>query len=740
MFQRSENMEDLFDGFSEDITKWEIVREMIDLDLEDEIRNQSRRADPSIQLLPRQDVTLYGMIPKMEQKIYTKCKECGLVFNRRDILLHKTCSGKMHVSSTTQSLKKKVKSKGSSSKKPHSSLPPPPLFKKPPSPLTGTSSAAVVESKSPLSKISSKTPKISTVSSNSSTHTVTTTSTKSETRVSSSSSHSSKSSSVHSPKSPSKSVSNSAHSPKSSSKTTTSTETTASSSVSSSSSSSSSSRHKKSRKSNNNTKITKEFDPDVHCGVMEGSRGPCTRSITCSNHRIQLRKLVPGRSKDIHQLIAERKAAKEKELKHGSSSSSYMSPNGEEKDMFCQNTSYVPIVATIVSTINSSSTTTYVPIMPKTSTSPTIRPNTSMLTAKQLNMTDAESKSTKALDGGYLTSVHNNSQDGTIGSVPLVYMPLSPISMVSQELNMSDGENKSSPSLDGSYLESVHNGSQDSAMGTVPVVYMPLSPISIVSQKGVDENKPAKTSDGNYRTSNSQDNAIGTVPVVHMPMNPVSVVSPVQFVQIGKKMICLESQQSAMSRPLSSKQSLFLSFPNQQLNMKMNDFFGKSESPQSNPPATSNQSIFLTIPNQQLNMEVYEIHPKPVSVPSYGAKKVGGAVVLSNQRVVCQRNDILTAMKAKQDTVNNAQGYRAISLFNHTNTPHRPNILKVKSASRVNCKRPAVDKLNSVSDNKQLRLSPNVNGFILHSDISETADAPQSNNCIQEKIALLNMK
>lgn len=26
-------MEDYFDGFSEDITKWEIIREMIDLDL-----------------------------------------------------------------------------------------------------------------------------------------------------------------------------------------------------------------------------------------------------------------------------------------------------------------------------------------------------------------------------------------------------------------------------------------------------------------------------------------------------------------------------------------------------------------------------------------------------------------------------------------------------------------------------------------------------------------------------------
>lgn len=174
-------------------------------------------------------------------------------------------------------------------------------------------------------------------------------------------------------------------------------------------------------------------------------------------------------------------------------------------------------------------------------------------------------------------------------------------------------------------------------------------------------------------------------------------------------MICLESPQSAMSPPLTGSQSLFLTIPNQ-----------------------SN--------NQQSSLKMYKSHPKPVAIPSYGTKKVGGAIILSNQRVECQRNDIRMVMNTKRETVNNTQGFRAISLLNHTNTPHRPNILKVKSANKVNCKRPAVDKLNSVSESKQLRLGPNVNGFILQSDISETADAPQSNNCIQEKIALLNMK
>ncbi|KAG5870316.1 hypothetical protein JTB14_038400 [Gonioctena quinquepunctata] len=99
---------------------------MVDLDLDDELQNEHKTV-PSVQLLPRQDVFLYGTIPKMEQRVYTKCKECRIIFNPRDILSHKSCPGKSH--SSSHSLKKKVKSKGSSSKKSHSNLPPPPLFK-----------------------------------------------------------------------------------------------------------------------------------------------------------------------------------------------------------------------------------------------------------------------------------------------------------------------------------------------------------------------------------------------------------------------------------------------------------------------------------------------------------------------------------------------------------------------------------------------------------------------------------
>ncbi|KAJ8986282.1 hypothetical protein NQ317_009992 [Molorchus minor] len=520
-------------------------------------------------------------------------------------------------------LKKKVKSKGNNSKKPQAVVPPPPLFKKPSSPIPSTSTTP--DLKLSPTKISSKVPKISAVTTTSSTPTVmTTTTTKSETRVSSSSTHSSKSSSVHSPKSPSKSTSSSVHSPKSLSKTVPTTEPTASMSTSTSNSSSSS-RHKKSRKSSSSSssssKIAKEFDPDVHCGVVEGNRGPCTRSITCSNHRIQLRKLVSGRSKDIHQLIAERKVTKEKEFTLDDTSSSYMSPKGEEQDALCQSTSYVPIVATIVGTIDStSSTTTYIPIMPKTD-SPTAarQTSTSVITTKQLNSTDMENKSS-TLDSGYVTNVHNTSQEG--------------------------------------------------AIGTVPVVYMPMSPISVVS--------PVQEQDESLQSD------------------------PLKFVQIGKNMICLESPQSAMS-----------------------------------PPLTSNQSVLLTIPSQQSSMNMYKSHPKPVVIPFYSTKKVGGAVLLSSPQVECQRSDILSTMNTRRETVNNSQGYR--SLLNHTASPHRPNILKSKNSNKTNGKRPATEKLNA-NDSKQLKLSPNVNGFMAQSDVSESADAPQSNNTIQEKIALLNMK
>ncbi|XP_070701945.1 ataxin-7 [Pempheris klunzingeri] len=71
---------------------------------------------------------------------------------------------------------------------------------------------------------------------------------------------------------------------------------------SSSSSSASSRRHL-------NKKVTeREFNPDIHCGVVDmTARKPCTRSLTCKTHSLSQRRAVPGRRKRFDTLLAEHK-------------------------------------------------------------------------------------------------------------------------------------------------------------------------------------------------------------------------------------------------------------------------------------------------------------------------------------------------------------------------------------------------------------------------------------------------
>ncbi|XP_076261103.1 uncharacterized protein LOC143196985 isoform X2 [Rhynchophorus ferrugineus] len=685
---------------STSIKKWEIIKKLTGKVIADENagrfpHKECHNLDPGVQLLPRQDVLLYGTFPKMEPRVYSKCRECNRVFNPCDILSHKNCS-KIQNFIHPSLLKKKMKNKSgigkktstisntdsnlsSSNNNPSVVAQQSGIFKRPftPPPLSNTPQHKVSVTKIGLSKVVKTT---TTVSAASNTATSTTSSYKSDPRVSSSSKttssvhnssraissirHGSKSSSVHnhqkssshhgprspssvssyaSPKSPSsvhhsrhKSPSRNLHSGSHHSSTHVSSKSLpssksadmvpssssqlhhSSSSISSfSSSNSHSNKPKKSastsspRKSsssatnlnsNNNKILVKDYDPDMHCGVVEGSKGPCMRSITCSNHRIQLRKLVSGRSKDIHQLIAERKAAKEKDLKPSALTCSYTPPNGEAKDTL--NTIYVPVVAKIANTNIESAPNSYVPIMPRVSGNQQSRELASYILTSTNGDTENEKNSSVALTNGY----------------------------ISHSKNM----------------------------------------------------------------ENSPDN-VGTVPVIIMPMSPVSVVSSVQFLKIGNNIISLESPQSA----------------------------------------TTLTKQLVTVPiqsNQSNNLKMYKSHPKPVVVPSFGAKRVGSAILLANPCLKSQRNELLKTLNNKKETVNNNRG---ISLLNYNNSPHRPNILKVKSGNKVNCKRPANDKIIT-SDSK--RVVPDVNGFIIHADVSETANAPQSNNCIQEKIAILNMK
>uniref|UniRef100_A0A3Q2Q9L6 Ataxin 7 n=1 Tax=Fundulus heteroclitus TaxID=8078 RepID=A0A3Q2Q9L6_FUNHE len=58
-----------------------------------------------------------------------------------------------------------------------------------------------------------------------------------------------------------------------------------------------------------NKKVSeREFNPDVHCGVMDATgRKPCTRSLTCKTHSLSHRRAVPGRRKRFDILLAEHK-------------------------------------------------------------------------------------------------------------------------------------------------------------------------------------------------------------------------------------------------------------------------------------------------------------------------------------------------------------------------------------------------------------------------------------------------
>ncbi|XP_035007665.2 ataxin-7 [Hippoglossus stenolepis] len=76
-------------------------------------------------------------------------------------------------------------------------------------------------------------------------------------------------------------------------------------------SSSASSRRHLSKKVNE-----REFNADVHCGVVDiTARKPCTRSLTCKTHSLSQRRAVPGRRKRFDTLVAEHKnRARERDL------------------------------------------------------------------------------------------------------------------------------------------------------------------------------------------------------------------------------------------------------------------------------------------------------------------------------------------------------------------------------------------------------------------------------------------
>uniref|UniRef100_A0AAR5PHF0 SCA7 domain-containing protein n=1 Tax=Dendroctonus ponderosae TaxID=77166 RepID=A0AAR5PHF0_DENPD len=404
------------------------------------VPEEARCSDSAVKFLPRQDVMLYGMIPAREQRLYSTCRNCSRVFNPLDTLTHRNCT-KSHAPHSGL-LKKKVKSKNGNSKSlssngspsSHSSnstspvLPSPssllkePVkdfeFKRPYTPPLKKVRKPIRQSKTFL--YTTKTSKSGSVTTSGSTRHLTTSSDKSDSKVSSkmSSSHhnpSSSSSRHHSSKSspshnsddvfrsgklavtvvatsvkstpmdtlPPSSSSHHYHHHRSSSSSSrhrkSSSDSSKRSSSSSSSSNSAGSTSSSSSSSSSSSKsLPKDYDAELHCGSSEHSRSTGVRSVTSSNHRLQLRKQVSGRSKDIHQMSPEKKAAKENDMKHTTPTCSYSSPNGEAKDILAANITYVPIAGQLVST-NASDTNSFVHLVPKFSNHQSRHSTTSVL-------------------------------------------------------------------------------------------------------------------------------------------------------------------------------------------------------------------------------------------------------------------------------------------------------------------------------------------------------------------------
>ncbi|KAJ1110180.1 hypothetical protein NDU88_007535 [Pleurodeles waltl] len=70
------------------------------------------------------------------------------------------------------------------------------------------------------------------------------------------------------------------------------------------------------RKSLHKRLSEREFDPDIHCGVVDvETKKPCTRSLTCKTHSLSYRRAVQGRRKRFDVLLAEHKSnTREREL------------------------------------------------------------------------------------------------------------------------------------------------------------------------------------------------------------------------------------------------------------------------------------------------------------------------------------------------------------------------------------------------------------------------------------------
>ncbi|KFM59060.1 Bile salt-activated lipase, partial [Stegodyphus mimosarum] len=90
----------------------------------------------------------------------------------------------------------------------------------------------------------------------------------------------------------------------------------------------------------------KEFNPDQHCGVRMADGNPCVKALTCKQHRRELRRAVPGRSKELDVLIKEQKArrkvASTKLMQNNSCANSINFQNEKRTSMEFQSLNCIP--------------------------------------------------------------------------------------------------------------------------------------------------------------------------------------------------------------------------------------------------------------------------------------------------------------------------------------------------------------------------------------------------------------
>ncbi|XP_045481355.1 uncharacterized protein LOC123685638 [Harmonia axyridis] len=209
-----------------------------------------------------------------------------------------------------------------------------------------------------------------------------------------------------------------------------------------------------------------------------------------------------------------------------------------------------------------------------------------------------------------------------------------------------------------------------------------------VNEALVLNNKTVNVDCDYFTQENSQEIP---VPVVFMPMSPVAALSPLQIIK--EDLVCVDTPEEPIT------------------------------------PTECSHQLYLTIP-EQLTVKMYKTRPKLGSYPSYGARNIGGAIVISKQKLINQRKDILSAI--------NSQHIANDILSNYNKSfAHRINVIKTKN-NKINFRKSSCDKSQN-NDIKHLRLSPDVNGFIIHTDVSD-GNEEQQNTIHNGKLSMMNIK